>query len=98
MQATRRGSKALGQEYMGSGGVPSPGIGSYANTLLTAEALNRLGKRSVEAGAGKVYIHNHEGEFAAKYTDGGTLKSAWEILMDRTDPRYAPQQWTCGGR
>ena len=59
-------AKALGQEYMGSGGYPSPGIGSYANTLATAETLNRLGKRSVEAGAGKVYIHNHEDEFRTR--------------------------------
>ena len=43
-------AKILGADYIGSGGFPSPGIGSYANTLATAEALNRLGKRSVEAG------------------------------------------------
>ena len=81
-------SKALGQEYMGSGGVPQPGFGSYANTLATAQTLDRLGKRSVEAGAGKAYIHNHESEFTTRYTHEGELKSAWEIMMDESDPRY----------
>jgi sugar phosphate isomerase/epimerase len=81
-------AKILGADYIGSGGTASPGIGSYADTLATAAALNRLGKESVEGGVGPVYIHNHTGEFDAKYVDGGTLKSAWQILMDRTDPRY----------
>ena len=64
---------------------PLPGQGTYAQTLATAATLNRLGKRSVEAGAGKVYIHNHTDEFTVKYDVNGTLKSAWEILMDNTD-------------
>ena len=81
-------AKTLGLEYVGSGGEPAPGIGSYADTLATAQALNRLGKRSVEAGVGPVYFHNHQQEFRTKYTDDGVLKSAWEILMDHTDPRY----------
>ena len=81
-------AKILGADYIGSGGTASPGVGSYQNTLLTAQALNRLGKESVEAGVGRVYIHNHTGEFDAKYVDDGVLKTAWQILMDRTDPRY----------
>jgi sugar phosphate isomerase/epimerase len=81
-------SKILGMDYIGSGGVASPGIGTYDSTLRTAEALNRLGKESVESGVGPVYIHNHTGEFDAKYVDNGVLKSAWQILMDRTDARY----------
>ncbi len=81
-------AKTLGMEYIGSGGVPLPGIGSYADTLATAQALNRLGKRSVEAGVGPVYFHNHQQEFRTKYTDDGALKSAFEILLDHTDPRY----------
>jgi sugar phosphate isomerase/epimerase len=81
-------AKILGADYIGSGGTASPGIGSYANTLATAAALNRLGKESVEGGVGPVYIHNHTGEFDAKYDDGGTTKTAWQILMDHTDPRY----------
>ncbi|MDA0161050.1 hypothetical protein OM076_12295 [Solirubrobacter ginsenosidimutans] len=81
-------SKILGMDYIGSGGVASPGINTYSNTLLTAQALNRLGKEAVEAGVGPVYIHNHTGEFDAKYVDNGVLKSAWQILMDRTESRY----------
>jgi sugar phosphate isomerase/epimerase len=81
-------AKILGMDALGSGGVGSPGIGSYENTLRTAETLNRLGKYSVEAGVGPVYIHNHTGEFDAKYMDNGQLKWAWQILMERTDPRY----------
>jgi sugar phosphate isomerase/epimerase len=86
-------AKTLGQEFMGSGGTPSPGInGGYQNVIDTAARLDRLGKRSVEAGAGKAYIHNHGGEFTTKYdTDGTGPKaptSAWELLMDLTDPRY----------
>jgi sugar phosphate isomerase/epimerase len=81
-------AKLLGADYIGSGGVGSPGIGSYENTLETAATLNRLGKYSVEAGVGPVYIHNHTGEFDAKYVDNGQLKWAWQILMEHTDPRY----------
>ncbi len=81
-------AKILGADFIGSGGLASPGIGSYANTIATAEALNRLGKESVEAGVGPVYIHNHTGEFDAKYVDNGVEKWAWQIVMERTDPRY----------
>jgi sugar phosphate isomerase/epimerase len=92
-------AKILGSDYLGSGGFPAPGIeppaagpGSqaigYANTLATAEALNRLGKRSIEAGLGPVYFHNHQTEFTNKYVDDGVLKSAIDIIMERTDARY----------
>jgi sugar phosphate isomerase/epimerase len=81
-------AKILGADYIGSGGFPSPGIGSYANTLATAEALNRLGKRSIEAGLGPVYFHNHQEEFQNQYVDDGVLKPAIDIIMERTDPRY----------
>ena len=43
-------AKILGLDYIGSGGLASPGIGTYANTLRTAETLNRLGK---ELGRGR---------------------------------------------
>ena len=56
--------------------------------LRSAEALNRLGKYSVENGVGPVYIHNHTGEFDAKHVDNGVLKTAWDIQIERTDPRY----------
>ena len=80
--------KILGADYIGSGGVGDPGIGSYSNTLHTAETLNRLGKRSVEAGLGPAYIHNHKQEFRTKYVHNGVMKTAFDILMDRTDSRY----------
>jgi sugar phosphate isomerase/epimerase len=82
-------AKILGTDYLGSGGFPNPGIGSYANTLATAQALNRLGKRSIEAGLGPAYHHNHQDEFAFKYVDNGVLKPAWEVIMDNTDNRYS---------
>jgi sugar phosphate isomerase/epimerase len=82
-------AKILGADYIGSGGYPNPGLGTYANTLATAQALNRLGKRSVEAGLGPAYHHNHQDEFQLKYVDDGVLKSAWEIVMDHSDRRYS---------
>ncbi|HEX6023420.1 MAG TPA: sugar phosphate isomerase/epimerase [Solirubrobacter sp.] len=81
-------ARILGADYIGSGGVGSPGIGSYDNTLRTAETLNRLGKRAVEGGVGPVYIHNHTGEFDAQYVHNGVLMTAFDILMQETDPRY----------
>jgi sugar phosphate isomerase/epimerase len=81
-------AKILGADYLGSGGFPNPGINSYADTLATAQALNRLGKRSVEAGLGPAYFHNHQTEFTNKYVDDGVLKTAFDIVMDRTDARY----------
>jgi len=82
-------AKILGTDYLGSGGFPNPGIGSYANSLATAQALNRLGKRSIEAGLGPAYHHNHQDEFGFKYVDNGVLKPAWEVIMDNTDARYS---------
>ena len=73
----RQRRKILGADYIGSGGVADPGIGTYAATLRSAEALNRLGKRSVEAGVGPMYIHNHTDEFDRKYVDDGVLKTAY---------------------
>jgi sugar phosphate isomerase/epimerase len=81
-------AKILGADYIGSGGFPAPGINSYADTLATAEALNRLGKRSIEAGLGPVYWHNHQTEFTNQYVDEGVLKPALDIIMERTDGRY----------
>jgi sugar phosphate isomerase/epimerase len=89
-------AKTLGQEFIGSGGTASPGQGTYAQTLATAATLNRLGKRSVEAGVGKVYIHNHTDEFTVKYDVNGVIKSAWEILMDNTDARYVAAELDAG--
>ncbi|HLT83013.1 MAG TPA: family 16 glycoside hydrolase [Phototrophicaceae bacterium] len=78
----------LGQEYVGSGGFAAPGIGSYEDTLATAETLNRLGERAVAAGVGKVFGHNHAGEFTTRYMHDGEEMAAWEILVAETDPEY----------
>ncbi len=90
-------AKILGQEMVGEGGADGAGgLGSYAQTLNTALQLNKLGKRSVEAGVGPAYFHNHNSEFSTRYTDNGVLKSAWEIVMERTDPRYVVGQIDIG--
>ena len=84
---------------VGSGGFAAPGIGSYANVLATAETLNRLGERSVKNGTGPIFGHNHTAEFTTKYVDtqgDGTLKSAWQLLVENTDPRYVDFQLDVG--
>ena len=98
-------SKVLGQDHVGeSGPGGAGGVGSYQQTLQTAQQLNKLGKRSVEAGLGPAYFHNHAAEFGAtqRFMDNGELKSGWQILMERTDPRWVVAQidigWAvCGG-
>jgi sugar phosphate isomerase/epimerase len=92
-------AKLLGQRWTGSGGFAAPGIGSYENVLATAETLNRLGERSVKNGTGPIFGHNHAGEFTTQYVDvqgDGTLKSAWQILVENTDPRYVTFQLDVG--
>ena len=87
-------SKTLRQKYVGSGGFPTPGISSYENTLATAIVMNELGRRSVRNGTGKFYGHNHQPEFRTKYVDPATgeEKTAWQILVENTDPRYVTFQ------
>ena len=58
--------------------------------------LNRLGKASVEAGLGPAYFHNHQAEFTIRFMDNGKLKSGWEIVMERTDPRWVHAQIDIG--
>src|SRR5918999_1259479 len=92
-------AKLLGQHWTGSGGFASPGTGSYANTLATAETMNRLGERSKKNGTGRIFRHNHDGEFRTRYVDtqgDGQLKSAWQILVENTDPRYVDFQLDVG--
>ena len=92
-------AKVLGQRSVGSGGFAAPGIGSYENVLATAETLNRLGERSVKNGTGPIFGHNHTAEFETQYVDvqgDGTLKSAWQILFENTDPRYVTFQLDVG--
>ncbi|MDQ0822864.1 sugar phosphate isomerase/epimerase [Arthrobacter sp. V1I7] len=92
--ATIAYAKTIGQKYMGSGGSAAPGISTLENTLATADALNRLGERSKTAGTGKIFVHNHQGEFTTQFTDPqtGDVRSAWEILVEHTDPRYVTFQ------
>jgi Xylose isomerase-like TIM barrel len=92
-------AKLLGQHWTGSGGFASPGTGSYQNTLATAATMNRLGERSVKNGTGRIFGHNHDGEFRTRYVDtqgDGQLKSAWQILVENTDPRYVDFQLDVG--
>jgi sugar phosphate isomerase/epimerase len=92
--STLADSKTLHQKYVGSGGFPTPGIGTYEHTLATAIVMNELGRRSVRNGTGKIYGHNHQQEFRTKYADPltGEMKSAWQILVENTDPRYVTFQ------
>jgi sugar phosphate isomerase/epimerase len=91
-------SKILGQDHIGEAGLPggNNAFNSYQAVLNTVQVLNRLGKRSYEAGLGPAYFHNHENEFNVRYVDNGVLKSAWEIVMERTDPRYVAAQIDIG--
>ena len=92
-------AKLLGQRWTGSGGFAAPGIGSYEDVLATAETLNRLGERSKKNGTGKIFGHNHFAEFTTRYVDtegDGTLKSAWQILVENTDPRWVTFQLDVG--
>jgi sugar phosphate isomerase/epimerase len=92
-------SRILGQEVIGAADPPS--TSSLQNILNTAQLMNSLGKRSLEAGLGPVYFHNHAAIFANKVTDNGVVKSQWEALMDHTDPRYVMAQidlfWMASG-
>jgi sugar phosphate isomerase/epimerase len=91
-------SKILGQDHIGEAGFPGGGgaYNTYQGALNTAQLLNRLGKRSVEAGLGPAYFHNHQPEFQTRHVDNGVLKSAWEIIMERTDPRWVSAQIDIG--
>lgn len=83
-------AKEIGHRYTGSGGFGQPGTSTLENTLATAEQMNRLGELSVKNGTGKLFGHNHDGEFLTKFADPetGELKSAWQFLVENTDPRY----------
>ena len=92
-------AKLLGQRWTGSGGFAAPGMGSYENVLATAETMNRLGERSVKNGTGRIFGHNHDDEFEDTFVDAqgdGTVKTAWQILVENTDPRYVDMQLDVG--
>jgi sugar phosphate isomerase/epimerase len=92
-------ARLFNQRWMGSGGFASPGIRSYEDVLATAETMNRLGRRSVQNGTGKLFGHNHAGEFTTTYVDvlgDGEVKSAWQLLVENTDPRWVTFQLDVG--
>ena len=98
-EANLADAKFLGQHMVGSGGFASPGIGSYENTLATAATMNLLGELSVKNGTGPIFGHNHTAEFTTMYVDtegDGTLKSAWHLIVENTDPRYVDIQLDVG--
>jgi sugar phosphate isomerase/epimerase len=99
-EANLADAKLLGQHFTGSGGFAPPGTGSYEDTLATAATMNELGELSVKNGTGPIFGHNHNREFATQlYVDtqgDGTLKSAWQILVENTDPRYVDFQLDVG--
>ena len=87
-------AKVIGLDYIGTGNGQADGynLNNYDQILRSAETLNRLGKYSVENGVGPVYLHNHTSEFDNKHIDNGVLKTAWDIQVERTDPRYVAYQ------
>ncbi len=101
-------SRIVGQIHVGESGLPNNtnGYNTWDRLLATAPQLNRLGKRSVEAGLGPAYFHNHNDEFSRRYTDTGVscpttsadpaCKSSWEHIMDKTDPRWVVAQIDIG--
>ena len=98
-EANLADAKLLGQRMTGSGGFAPPGIDSYEETLATAATMNELGELSVKNGTGPIFGHNHNREFTTMYVDAqgdGTLKSAWQILVENTDPRYVDFQLDVG--
>src|SRR5262249_32547560 len=94
--------------HVGESGLPNNtnGYNTWDRLLATVQQLNRLGKRSMEAGFGPAYFHNHNDEFSRRYTDFGrscpttevntACKSSWEIIMERTDPRWVVAQIDIG--
>ena len=81
---------------IGSADPLNAGSTNYQQHLTNAELMNRLGKRSVEAGVGPLYFHNHASSFNAKVMDNGVLKPMWQVLIERTDPRYVKSQIDIG--
>ncbi len=89
-------SKILGQEVIGAADPLNAGSTSLTTNTNNANTMNALGKRSVEAGLGPVYFHNHASAFTAMINDNGVTKSQWQFLMDHTDPRYVKAQIDLG--
>jgi sugar phosphate isomerase/epimerase len=86
-------AERLGQRFVGSGEFGKPGFATLAETLATADNLDRLGRAAAAKGL-RFYVHNHSGEFETRHlykADANRqpkLTSAWEIIAANTDPRY----------
>jgi sugar phosphate isomerase/epimerase len=94
-ESTLEMGKTLGLKYLGAGGTPG-NFTTAQQWIDYAEMLNRLGEQAQKSGM-KMLVHNHAREFEQVY-DGET---AWDILMEYTDPRYVVFQldiyWTVAG-
>ncbi len=95
-------ARILGQEVVGAADPLNAGSTSLQQNLTNAQQMDRIGKRSVEAGVGPAYFHNHASSFTAKINDAGVIKTQWQFLMDHTDPRYVRAQidlgWAVSGQ
>ena len=86
-------AKILGADYIGSGGVPTPGIGSYDDTLPhrrdAQPARQVLGR---ERRRPRLHPQPHSRSSDTSYVDNGVLKTAWQIFMERIDARYVARR------
>jgi sugar phosphate isomerase/epimerase len=73
-------NKTLGIKFFGSGGTPN--FATEAEWIAYAEYLDELGAQARKAGQ-KLMIHNHNWEFERIFGD----RSAFDILLENTDPR-----------
>jgi hypothetical protein len=92
-------AKLLGQRWTGLGGFASPGTAPTRTRWRPHRRWNRLGERSKKNGTGKIFGHNHDGQFTTRYVDvegDGTLESAWQILVENTDRRWVTFQLDVG--
>jgi sugar phosphate isomerase/epimerase len=88
---------ALGQDYIGTGGMAGS-YGTYEEALATAAYANQLGRYAHENGANKIVLHNHQSEFTTRYPhpETGEMVSAWQVIEENTDPRYVTFQLDVG--
>ena len=73
-------NKTLGIKFFGSGGTPN--FATAAEWTAYAEYLDGLGEQARKAGQ-RLMIHNHNWEFERIFGD----RSAYDILLENTDPR-----------
>jgi sugar phosphate isomerase/epimerase len=86
-------AQALGQSYVGSGGVGQPGTGTLGDTLQSAANLEQLGEAAAKKGL-KFFIHTHQREITTRYEvdlEGSGRKQSQrviDILAAKTNPRF----------